>query len=99
MVPERDLEDVKVGNPVHLKMNSYPSRDFSGTVDDIEPSAELMDGQPMVMVHASLANKAGLLKPNLTGVAWIYCGQRRVIEIMSYRLVRWIRTEFWKLSP
>jgi hypothetical protein len=29
----------------------------------------------------------------------IYCGERRIIDLMTRRLVRWVRTEFWALLP
>jgi hypothetical protein len=35
----------------------------------------------------------------MTGVANIYCGDRRIIDLMSRRLVRWVKTEFWPFLP
>ncbi len=36
-----------------------------------------------------------LLKPQMTGTAKIHCGERRVIALLSRRLVRYLRVEFW----
>jgi len=52
-----------------------------------------------VVVRSELQNDELLLKPDMTGVAKIYCGDRRIIDLMTRRFVRWIRTEFWDLLP
>ena len=54
---------------------------------------------PMVVVRSELQNDQLLLKPEMTGVARIYCGDRRIIDLMTRRMVRWVRTEFWYLIP
>jgi hypothetical protein len=68
-------------------------------VDFIAPVAQTINGQQMVVVRSELPNDDATLKPDMTGVAWIDCGERRIITIMTRRLVRWIRTEFWNLWP
>ena len=35
----------------------------------------------------------------MTGVAKIHAGKRLVIQLMTRRVVRWIRTEFWDILP
>ena len=40
-----------------------------------------------------------VLKPEMTGVAKIHAGRRRIIDLMTRRIIRWVRTEFWDLSP
>jgi hypothetical protein len=50
-------------------------------------------------VRSELANDEFLLKPEMTGVAMIYAGERRIIDLMTRRAIRWLRTEFWALLP
>lgn len=99
MVPEKELSDVRTGNPVSMKARSLPSVDLNGRVDFIAPVAQTIAGQQEVVVRSELQNDDLLLKPEMTGVAKIYCGERRIIDLMSRRLIRWIRTEFWDLLP
>jgi len=33
--------------------------------------------------------------PEMTGNAKISCGQRRIVELLTRRLARYIRVEFW----
>jgi putative peptide zinc metalloprotease protein len=98
-VPEKELADVRQGNPVWMKARSLPAADFQGQVDFIAPVAQTVNGEQTVVVRSELQNDDLLLKPDMTGVAKIYCGDRRIIDLMTRRLIRWIRTEFWDLLP
>jgi putative peptide zinc metalloprotease protein len=98
-VPEKEMADVRSGNPVMLRMRSFPLLDLKGRVDFIAPVAQTVGNQQMVVVRSEMPNDALILKSDLTGVAWIYCGERRIIELMSRRFIRWFRTEFWDLLP
>jgi multidrug resistance efflux pump len=98
-VPEKEMADVQRGYPVTMKARSLPALDLSGRVDFIAPVAQTIAGQQMVPVRSDLPNDDLLLKPEMTGVAKIYCGERRIIVLVTRRLVRWLRTEFWDLLP
>ena len=98
-VPEKELADVHPGNPVTMRARSLPTTDLEGRVDFIAPVAQTVAGQQMVIVRSDLANDDLRLKPEMTGNALIYCGDRRIIDLMTRRLIRWFRTEFWVLIP
>ena len=99
MVPEKEMGDVNKGLPVRIQLASFPTRYFEGKVDFIAEKAHSEDGQQVMTVRSNLSNPEGVLKPELTGFAKIYCGPRRIIEIMTRRIGMWIRTEFWALRP
>jgi len=48
-----------------------------------------------ILVTTEIDNSAGLLKPGMTGVAKIYCGERRFIDLITRRLARTFKVEFW----
>ena len=98
-VPEKEMSDVQPGNPVWMKARSLPSVDLQGRVDFIAPVTQNVNGQQMVVVRSELSNEELLLKPGMTGVAKIYCGDRRIIDLITRRMIRWLRTEFWDLVP
>jgi multidrug efflux pump subunit AcrA (membrane-fusion protein) len=98
-VPEKEMADVRIGHVVWMKPRSFPSLDLEGRVDFIAPVAQTIGGQQMVVVRSELANQNMLLKPEMTGVARIYCGERRIAELATRRITRWIRTEFLHLLP
>ena len=98
-VPEKEMSDVRYGNPVWMKARSLPAVDLQGRVDFISTVAQTVNSQQMVVVRSELQNDGSLLKPEMTGVAQIYCGDRRIIDLITRRMVRWLRTEFWYLLP
>jgi multidrug efflux pump subunit AcrA (membrane-fusion protein) len=98
-VPEKEMADIHPGNPIVVLPRSFPSVDLRGRVDFIAPVAETVNGQQVVVVRSELPNEGLTLKPDMTGISIIYCGDRRIIDLMSRRLVRWIRTEVWALLP
>lgn len=48
-----------------------------------------------ILVTTQLDNSSLLLKPEMTGHAKIYCGQKRLIDLLRWRLARVIKVEFW----
>ena len=98
-VPEKEMADVRAGFPVSMRPSSFPSMGLQGRVDFIAPVAQSVNGQQMVVVRSELPNDDLLLKPDMTGFAKIHCGSRRIVDVMTRRLVRWIRTEFWDVLP
>jgi multidrug resistance efflux pump len=48
-----------------------------------------------ILVTTEVDNQSRLLKPGMTGHAKILCGQRRMIDLISRRLARTIKVQFW----
>jgi putative peptide zinc metalloprotease protein len=48
-----------------------------------------------ILVTTQLDNSSLLLKPEMTGHAKVHCGQRRLIDLLRWRLARVIKVEFW----
>jgi putative peptide zinc metalloprotease protein len=97
-VPEREIGDVTVGQPVVVKARAFPERSFQGRVIAIAPVAmkeeEGWRGR-VFRVTTALDNPELLLRPEMTGTAKIYCGQRRLFDVLTRRLARYVRVEFW----
>ncbi|HEX4998310.1 MAG TPA: efflux RND transporter periplasmic adaptor subunit [Terriglobia bacterium] len=98
-VSEKELADVKLGNTVWMKLRGYPDDDIQGHVDFIAPVAQTVDNQKMVVVRSEITNENHLLKPEMTGVAKIYCGERRIAELATRRLWKWVYINLWDLLP
>jgi len=97
-VPEREIGDVKVGQPVIVKARAFPERPSEGRVTAIAPVAvkdeEAWRGK-VFRVTTAVDNPDLLLRSDMTGTAKIYCGQRRLFDVVSRRLARYVRVEFW----
>lgn len=48
-----------------------------------------------IRVTTLIDNSDALLKPGMTGMAKIYCGERRIIDLVLRRASRTFRVEFW----
>ena len=97
-VPEKEISEIQVGQPVVLKARAYLNQSFQGKVISISPVGTIpTNGLPQrsFLVVTELDNRDRALRPEMTGNAKISCGTRRVYEIVFRRLIRFIRVEFW----
>jgi multidrug resistance efflux pump len=60
-------------------------------------ASPLGGGKPShaVLVVTETDNSEGLLKPGMTGVAKIYCGERRLIDLVTRRVSLTFKVQFW----
>jgi multidrug resistance efflux pump len=98
-VPEKEIGDVALGYPMVLKIRTYPKRSFMAQVKTISPVAVEGSQQRQVVVRGELVNTDGALKAGMTGAGKILCGKRMIGELVTRRLIRWLRTEFWEYLP
>jgi multidrug efflux pump subunit AcrA (membrane-fusion protein) len=96
-VSEKDVADVAPGLPVHFKARSLPARLFEARVVEVAPAAAAAAREQTVLVRSEVDNRDGALRPGTTGFAKIQCGRRPLGRVLSRRLVRMLRTEFWAL--
>jgi multidrug resistance efflux pump len=96
-VSERDIGEVQLGQPVALRLRAYASRTFQGTVTRIAGAAADSGWltERTVRVEVDLPNDEHLLRPRMTGYARIHVGDRRAVDILTRRVRRYIRVEFW----
>ena len=98
LVPEKEFADVTVGQEVVLKARAYPGETFLGRVTAIAPRAVASeDGlrRQMIRVTTEINNPGLLLKPDMTGNGKIHAGKRMIFSLITRRLVRYLRVEFW----
>lgn len=48
-----------------------------------------------ILVTTEIDNGSRLLKPGMTGHAKIFCGRRRLIDLINTRLARTVKIQFW----
>ncbi len=96
-VSEKEIADVRLGQEVTLKARAFPGRSFTGTVTSIATAAvhSAEYGESRIIVATQLENPGLLLKPQMTGTAKIHCGERPAMTLVTRRLVRYLRVEFW----
>ncbi len=110
-VSEMEIGDVRVGQQVVLKVRAYPDATFRGTVVAIATAAEGLTtdggetpvaGNPSpgstggtFIVSTVIEDSSHLLKPGMTGHAKVLAGERRIIGLVTRRLARMVKVEFW----
>ena len=100
-VPEQEVARVRAGQQVLLKARALPFEQFRAIVDRIAPVAEAPDPkegqlQSMVPVYCRLTDTAPeTLRPGMTGIARISCGNRAMGRVLGDKALRYVRTEFW----
>lgn len=99
-ISEKEIADVEVGYPVVLKARAYFKEDFEGQIVAIAPAVtnyetEIPQLEKTIRVMTRIDNPSLLLKPDMTGMAKVYGGERRLIDIVTRRLRRYLRVEFW----
>ena len=98
-IPEKEIADVRLGYPIVLKVRGYPRESFYAVIKSIAPVAVEADLERRVVVQGELQNTDGKLKQGMTGIGKILCGKRPVAQLLTRRLIRWLRTEFWEYIP
>jgi multidrug resistance efflux pump len=94
-ISEKDLDVLKEGLPVKLKVRSYPFLSFWGKVAKISQMARTEGHKKIFPVTCKIENKEYLLKSGMSGHAKVYCGKRRLFDVLFRRIIRYLRVEVW----
>jgi putative peptide zinc metalloprotease protein len=94
-VSEKDWDVLKEGQNVKLKVKSYPFLSFWGKVFKISQKAEKDQTKNVFRVTCKIENENHLLKPGMSGYAKIYCGKRNILNLLTRRIVSYLRVEVW----
>lgn len=97
MASEKEIGEVTPGQQVILKARAHPELSFSGTVQAVSPRAAESDGpeRKVFRVKVMMDQPTDLLKPEMTGNAKILCGKRTIFHLLTRRIARYVRVEFW----
>jgi len=96
-VAQRDIERVRTGQHVRLRVQALPHYTFVGTVTEIAPYAEAtVSNDATFVVRAGLDNTRGLLKPGMEARAKIVGPRRPLGWVMLRPIVRWTQMHFWR---
>ncbi|MCK4385713.1 MAG: efflux RND transporter periplasmic adaptor subunit, partial [candidate division Zixibacteria bacterium] len=92
---EKHLDVLKEEQNVKLKVKSYPFSSFWGRVFNISQKAEKDQAKNVFRVTCKIKNEDRLLKPGMSGYAKIYCGKRSIFNLLTRRIVSYLRVEVW----
>lgn len=70
-IPESEIRFVRQSMAVDLKLQAFPNRNWTATVQRISPTTEIIDEQSVFIAEVRLPNKSNLLRPGMKGRAAI----------------------------
>ncbi len=98
-VPEEDASLVRVGQPVDLKLNPYPTRTFHGVLTRVGSHVR-DDGKDQFLVcEARAENPGALLKTGMLGKAKVATRRVPIVTAMFRKPVRYFWNKLWPLLP
>jgi multidrug resistance efflux pump len=94
-VDESEITSVKEGQAGKLLLTSIPGEEFPFTITHLTPIAVAKEGRSYYRVEAMLARTSDRLRPGMEGVAKIEVGERKLLWILSHKLVDWLHLSVW----
>src|ERR1700723_914548 len=105
-VAETDLELVRPGNTVALKLNAFPTTTFQGTVERIGAQTQAVAGDQYFIVRAIFNNSRSLARDGMVGRArihsvggWFQSGWCPVGYALLRAPFRWLWEKAWSWLP
>jgi RND family efflux transporter MFP subunit len=94
-VSERDVELLKTGAPATIKLESFPTETFRGTVNVISPSGQIMGDSRVFFARIDVANPDGNLKPGMQGLGKVRIGARPLGYVLFRGPALWLWSKLW----
>ena len=84
-IVEGEMSMAKVGSKVSVRMDAFPGRTWTGTIDKVHPTAELREGENVFVAEVRLENKDLVLRPGMKGQAKIAASTQTTGWILLHR--------------
>jgi multidrug resistance efflux pump len=96
-VPERDIQDVKVGAKGMLATTSLPNDKYPFAVDRIVPLPEAKEGGNYFKVYGHFEKTSPNWRPGMAGEAKIDVAKKPLGWIWVHRFTEWVEIKWWQL--
>ena len=94
-VDEDDLPLLSDGDGAAIKLESFPTRKFSGKVDVISPVSTTEVDRRVFHARVIVANPDGLLRPGMEGRGKIFSGWRPAGFVLFRGVGMWLWAKIW----
>jgi len=98
-IPENDATLVQPDEPVAIKLNTYPTRLFRGSVTRPGTHVRQEDKDRFIVAEVRIENADGLLKTGMQGQAKVSTVRIPLIAAIFRGPVRWAWNKIWPLLP
>lgn len=94
-IAQRDAGLLRPGQPVVVKLDSYPQRTWRGAVTIISPQAEAGSGERSFAARVPLPNADAVLRAGMAGRAKVFTGYRSAGYVLLRRPALWVWQTLW----
>ena len=94
-VPTSDVSLVRAGNRASIKLESFPSQTFHGTVRVVSPSGQVVGDNRVFFARIAVANPDGNLRPGMQGFGKVRTGLRPLGYVLLRDPTVWIWEKLW----
>jgi RND family efflux transporter MFP subunit len=98
-IDEPDASLLKTGEPVALKLNTYPTRTFRGSVSRVGSYVREEGKERFVIAEVQVENPDGLLKTGMLGAAKVSDGRHSILKAIFRKPARWFWNKLWPILP
>lgn len=86
LVPEAEIDRVRVGQTVHVTLDAEPVAGLSGAVSRVYPRAEVRNEANVFVVEVQCDNAEGRLRPGMKGRAAVRTDRSPLFWIVTHRV-------------
>lgn len=94
-VPERDVSLLRVGDAARVKLESFPTRTFSGQVGVVSPASQVVGDDRSFYARISVPNADGRLRAGMQGYGKIRTGLRPLGYVLFRDPALWVWAKLW----
>jgi multidrug resistance efflux pump len=98
-VDERDINEIKVGQPSELVLPSTADEVFPFVVEKITPVSIAREGRNYFRVEGRMPQNSTRLRPGMEGIGKITIDRRKLIWVWTHAAVDWVRMQIWRWWP
>ena len=98
-IDEPDAALLRTGEPVAIKLNTYPTRTFSGSVSRVGAFVREEGKERFVIAEVRIENPDGLLKTGMLGAAKVSDGRHSILTAIFRKPARWVWNKLWPILP
>jgi cobalt-zinc-cadmium efflux system membrane fusion protein len=96
-VPQRDIDRVRPGQEVRLRVDAVPQRTFVGRVVTVAPMPADTASEVSYPVRAIVANPDGALKPSMAAYVRVLTDPASAATRLFRGPARWARLFWWRI--
>ena len=90
-----DVALLRTGQTAAVKLNSYPTRTFHGTVAVVSPQGELHGDDRFFFARVAVSNPDGAIRTGMEGRAKVSTGWRTSGYVLFRRPALWLYSRLW----